>query len=120
MDVYMVAITAVITGFISWSINRHSHAIAKRLAYRRVVNNPRIALGVEFMGLFTEGHERPLIPRCVLECFTKDDMVFRVTEAGHQLEGTSIAITVIEFEKLHPFILDQTPSSNRHGQPWGG
>ena len=61
-------------------------------------------MGTLFSGIYAEGVDTPLIPACKLEIFRPEEMVFLVTEVGHPLYNTRISLSVMEFEKSHPFI----------------
>ncbi len=97
------------TGAGGFLIGRYKHRVSKYFAYKRIEENPRIQVGTRFRGIYVEGVETPLIPACTLESFKPGEMVFRVAEEGHALNHSLISLTVLEFEKLHPFIEADIP-----------
>ena len=99
---------ATSTGVGGFIIGRYKHRVNKYFAFKRVAENPRIKVGTRFRGIYVEAGQTLLIPACTLESFKPGEMVFRVTEESHRLYQTIISLTVIEFEKMHPFIEEDT------------
>lgn len=99
-------LTAAVSGVATYCIGRYKNKASKYFAYKRVIENPRIKQGTRFKGIYSEGSDIPVIPECILESFKYGEMVFRIVDKEHELHGTVISLTVLEFEKLHPFILE--------------
>ncbi|VEN72865.1 hypothetical protein EPICR_10366 [Candidatus Desulfarcum epimagneticum] len=100
-------LTAAVSGAATYLIGRYRHKANKYFAYKRILENPRIKEGARFKGIYSEGAPEPLIPECILESFGYGEMLFRVVEKDHELHGAIITLTVLEFEKLHPFIIQR-------------
>ena len=99
-------LTAVVSGAATYCIGRYKNKASKYFAYKRIIENPRIKQVTRFKGIYGEGNDIPVIPECILESFKYGEMVFRIVEKDHELQGTCISLTVLEFEKLHSFILE--------------
>ena len=99
-------LTATVSGVATYCIGRYKNKASKYFAYKRIIENPRIKQGTRFKGIYVEGSDIPLIPECILESFRYGEMAFRIVEKNHELQGAVISLTALEFEKLHPFILE--------------
>ncbi len=98
-----IPVTAGATAGVSWVVAQYSDWVARYFALQRVRAKPYNYKGVIYRAIYSENRDEPLVPRCQLVRLDRRLVRLKILADG-PLCGTHLDMTVLEFEKLYPFV----------------